>query len=59
MWVEGKRVLAHRVAYAIAHNVDLTDVPSPLGHTCGDRRCVNPEHLVTRKTMYVKGGYVA
>ena len=53
----GKRLAAHRFAYAIHHELDLDEVPTPLGHTCGNRHCVNPEHLVTRKTVHLKGGY--
>jgi len=56
-YATGKRIAAHRMAYAIAHELSLDEIPTIVGHTCGNRRCVNPEHLVTRKSVYLKGGY--
>ena len=41
----GKRWPAHRAAWAIAHNLPLDQVPSYVSHRCGNRSCVNTEHL--------------
>jgi len=46
--VEGKKasILAHRVAYAIHTGEDL--VGMEVRHTCGNRWCVNHNHLVVK-----------
>jgi len=43
----GKRWIAHRVAYAInAGFASLDDIPANIAHTCGNKLCVNPNHLM-------------
>lgn len=37
--------LAHRVAWALVHNIPLEDVPANLDHIDCVTSCVNPEHL--------------
>lgn len=38
----GKQLKAHRVSYSIWNGEDSKQV----GHTCSNRWCVNPDHLV-------------
>jgi hypothetical protein len=45
-WYKGKPRLAHRVAYSVAHNIPIDDVPPLLRHTCDNPSCINPEHLI-------------
>lgn len=47
-WFEGKSHRAHRLSYAAVHGSMPT---GPLDHTCGNRLCVNPDHLEQVTTM--------
>lgn len=48
--LEGKRLYAHRIAYALAHDGEIPD-GKMIDHACHVRHCVNPMHLraVTNK----------
>jgi hypothetical protein len=45
-WEDGKSRAAHRVAYRMAHGEMPED--RQIAHTCGDKLCVNPLHLVLK-----------
>ncbi len=37
---------AHRMSYALAHDMDVTNMPFVVRHTCDNPPCVNPAHLL-------------
>ena len=44
----GKTVLHHRLVYAQANNVPIEKLTGVvIRHTCHNRRCVNPAHLIS------------
>lgn len=58
VWVNGKRLMAHRVAYEAFHGAITPGLV--LDHLCRNRRCCNPEHLepVTVKVNTQRGDAV-
>jgi hypothetical protein len=43
---KGRVVLAHRLAYALAHELDVFSMGGTILHTCDTPGCVEPTHLV-------------
>lgn len=58
VWVDGKRLMAHRVVYELLHEPIADGLV--LDHLCKVRRCCNPEHLdpVTPRENTLRGDAV-
>lgn len=41
----GKSCLLHRVMYAEANGLDVFTMGGVVMHSCGNHKCINPEHL--------------
>lgn len=62
-----KKILAHRMSFAIAHGMAPSDLPTGLHvhHKCANRGCVRPDHLVLSTArenvaeMFARKSYVS
>lgn len=49
LYIEGKKVLAHRVSYQMFKGSIAGGRGNLIRHACGNKLCVNPEHLLIGK----------
>lgn len=49
MIINGKDVYAHRIAWCLAHNVDLADIEAyQVIRICAENSCVSVDHLILK-----------
>ena len=55
VYINGKRVYHHRVAYCAAHGLKLKDIEdSIIINMCGRHNCINPKHLARKVSTVSK-----